>query len=392
MNSFFASCEQQLRPELRGVPVGIAPVEADTTCCIAASYEAKASGVKTGTGVAEARQICPNIQIVQARPSLYREMHYKIVDAVERVAPVYEVLSVDEMVISPWANERTVQDCLRTGQSISDSIRYEVGECMTCSVGIAPNAFLAKVAGDLQKPRGLSIVTQEDIPHKFNKLALNDWPGIARGMKRRFEAHGVVTTKQMYNLTLSEMRTIFDSINGERWYRLIRGEAVEMPAIKKWQVGHSNVLAPEFRNLKGSWSIACRLIEKAGERLRKDELHASRVYASVGSYTGQGWSRAIRITPTDRTYRFLDALRLIWLETVHNPSHVSVALQNVAPAHDSTLDLFPDDALDERRLDGVMDQINRRFGRGTITTMTALSSKDYLSHNRIPFGKITELR
>ena len=70
-NSFFASCEQQERPELRGQPLGIVPVLADTTCCIAASYAAKARGVRVGTGLADARRLCPDIRFVQQRPAVY---------------------------------------------------------------------------------------------------------------------------------------------------------------------------------------------------------------------------------------------------------------------------------------------------------------------------------
>src|SRR4029077_7509796 len=79
LNSYFASVEQELRPELRGKPVAVVPVMADTTCCIAASYEAKAFGVRTGTGVKEARLLCPGLQVVEGRQNLYVDYHHRIV-------------------------------------------------------------------------------------------------------------------------------------------------------------------------------------------------------------------------------------------------------------------------------------------------------------------------
>ena len=82
-DSYFASVEQQLRPELRGKPIGVVPVMAETTCCIAASYEAKRFGVKTGTRVSDARKLCRNIKFVEARPAVYVEYHHKLVEAVE---------------------------------------------------------------------------------------------------------------------------------------------------------------------------------------------------------------------------------------------------------------------------------------------------------------------
>ena len=96
MNSYFASVEQQLRPELRGVPVAVAAVDAETTSCIAASYEAKKFGVRTGTRVGEARRLCPALRVVPARPRLYVEKHNEIIEAVESVLPVASVLSIDE--------------------------------------------------------------------------------------------------------------------------------------------------------------------------------------------------------------------------------------------------------------------------------------------------------
>src|SRR5208337_4195962 len=97
LNSYFASVEQEVRPELRGRPVAVVPMMADTTCCIAASYQAKAHGVKTGTLVGEARRICPGLQLVEARHELYVEYHHRIVAAVEQCVPVTAVLSIDEM-------------------------------------------------------------------------------------------------------------------------------------------------------------------------------------------------------------------------------------------------------------------------------------------------------
>ena len=98
-DSFFASVEQHLNPALRGKPVGVAPVMAETSCCIAASYEAKHYGVKTGTGIREARQLCPGIKIVESKPVEYVKVHHKVIEAVEDCIHVEAVLSIHEM----WA-------------------------------------------------------------------------------------------------------------------------------------------------------------------------------------------------------------------------------------------------------------------------------------------------
>ena len=390
MNSYFASCEQQDRLELRGKPVGVAPVLAETTSFIAASYEAKHCGIRTGTKVADARLLCPNIEVVESRPRLYREFHDRIVTAVNNIVPVHEVHSVDEMSIKPWANEASVHEALKLGQSIQDEIRFNVGDWLFCSIGIAPNAFLAKVASDLQKPRGISIIDRDDIPHKLLRLKLTDWPGIAGGMQARFVAAGVETTAQMYGLTEDAMREVFGGINGNRWFHLIRGHRVDLPPTRRGQVGHSSVLEPKMRTPEGARAVAFRLLEKAGERLRSEGYHAARLTVAVASYREPGWSRQAKCQPCNSTVRFMQMLTGLWQDTVREPHRVEVALRDLVPDGDVTRSMF--DEAESCGLDFVVDSINRKHGRGAVTTAAAMQAVEYLSRDRIPFGKPTSLR
>src|SRR5882672_10099072 len=99
MNAYFASVEQHLRPELRGRMVGVVPVESEGTCIIAASADAKRLGVRVGTRVREARQLCPEIVLVRARPALYVKIHQAVGRSIDRCAPVHKVYSIDEWAI-----------------------------------------------------------------------------------------------------------------------------------------------------------------------------------------------------------------------------------------------------------------------------------------------------
>ena len=96
-NSYFASVEQQERPELRARPMIVVPVMTDSTCCIAATYEAKHFGIKTGTKVSEARQRCPGLIVVEARPEIYVKYHHRLIEVVDSCLPVTQVRSIDEM-------------------------------------------------------------------------------------------------------------------------------------------------------------------------------------------------------------------------------------------------------------------------------------------------------
>src|ERR1039458_5522775 len=115
LNSYFASVEQQVRPELRGRPVGVVPMMADTTCCIAASYEAKTFGVRTGTIVADAKRMCPEIVLVEGRHEIYTEYHHRVVEAVESCVPVTAVCSIDEMACRLIGRERHLRGALDLG-------------------------------------------------------------------------------------------------------------------------------------------------------------------------------------------------------------------------------------------------------------------------------------
>lgn len=389
MNSFFASVEQQEHPELRGRPVAVVPMLADTTCCIAASYEAKAYSVKTGTNVAEAKRLCPNLRLVEAKHGLYREYQARIFNTVSRCLPVTEVWSVDEMVCKLWANERHLSDAIRLGEHIKGRIKAEVGEYMHCSVGLGPNPFLAKVAAEMQKPNGLVVLDADDLPHKLFRLALTDFPGISWGMEARLHAAGVWTTEQMYALTLPQMRAVWGGIGGERWWRLLRGHEVAMPPKVRRSVGHSHVPAPELRTPEGAASVAGRLLEKAAERMRHHEYAARGLAIHVRSDDRQTWSAKRRLLPCADTWTLMAALRSLWEHPFPSVRQVGVVLYDLLPDGQWTPSLFGEDEA-RRTASRAVDEINRKFGRGKVS-MASVVPVRRTAEDKIAFGKIGEM-
>jgi len=148
LNAYFASVEQQLRPELRGKPIAIAPVDAETTCCITSSYEARAFALRTGMGLREAKRRCPDLAVVLARPRIYTEMHHQILNAIDTVIPVERVYSIDELSVRLLSRERDRDEAVRIARGIKRAVAEQAGELLTSSIGIAPNRMLAKLAGD----------------------------------------------------------------------------------------------------------------------------------------------------------------------------------------------------------------------------------------------------
>ncbi|MGQ0675409.1 MAG: DNA polymerase Y family protein [Rhodospirillales bacterium] len=155
LNSYFASVEQQLDPSIRGRPVAVVPVMSESTCAIAASYEAKAFGIKTGTKIYEAKRRCPDLILRPARHDLYVKFHRKTCEEIDRHIPIAKVCSIDEVACSLIGSERVRANAVDLAQRIKQGIRERVGDYIGCSIGIAPTRFLAKVASDMEKPDGL---------------------------------------------------------------------------------------------------------------------------------------------------------------------------------------------------------------------------------------------
>src|ERR1700749_587611 len=164
LNSYFASVEQEVRPELRGRPVAVVPMMADTTVCIAASYEAKAYGVKTGTVVADAKRLCPGIVFVEGRHEIYVDYHHRIIEAIETCVPVTSVQSIDEMACRLIGRERPLLAALELGRKVKARIREKVGPGLRSSVGLATSRYLAKIASDMEKPDGLVALPLDILP------------------------------------------------------------------------------------------------------------------------------------------------------------------------------------------------------------------------------------
>jgi DNA polymerase IV len=275
LNSFFASVEQQIHPEYRGRPLAVVPNMADTTCCIAASYEAKALGIKTGTQVGEAKKKCPGIILVAGDHADYAKYSHDISKAVELACPVSHTPSIDEMVCELIGREQEPPRARKIALEIKQSIYKNVGEALRCSIGMAPNRYLAKIASDMQKPDGLIGLLPSQLPRAIAHLELRDLPGVGARTEVRLNAKGITTMEQLLALDRTGMHKLWDSVWGDRLYHWLRGaesgdDGAPVPADIQKSLGHSHVLGPEHRSQEGAWAVAHKLLHKASMRLRME--------------------------------------------------------------------------------------------------------------------------
>jgi DNA polymerase-4 len=390
LNSFFASCEQQDRVELRGRPVAIVQSLTDTTCAIASSYEARAFGVKTGTIIGEAKRLCPGLVLVQARHEIYARYHHHIVDAVESCLPVAKVCSIDEMAARLMGDERKKENAIALAQKVKSTIRAKVGDRLTCSVGLGPSLFLGKVGSDMRKPDGLVVITKKDLPDILYSLELTDIYGIGDGTAARLNRAGIFTVEALMQASRQQLRQAWGSIYGALYYELLHGADLQFPSSGRTQsMSHEHVLEPELRTMEGAREFSFHLLAKAAERLRRECFFARRLGLHVSWQNGGGhyWNET-GFAETQSTDFLQKRLVELWREAPRlKPFKVGVVLLGLVPQEAHQPDLF-DQNPQHNKLSSLMDTINARYGRGTIGfgsfSSTVQAFKGHASFQRVP--------
>lgn len=396
MNSYFASVEQQDNPELQGRPVAVIPTKAETTACIAASYEAKAFGVRTGTPVWEARKMCPGIVFVQGNHRRYVVMHNRILAAVRSVLPVERVMSIDEMACRLTGADRAPDQAGALAGQIKRAIRELAGKCMTCSIGVGPNVLLAKVAADMHKPDGFTPLTDADLPHALHKLKLNDFPGVGPRMERRLKLYGIFTAAQFCAAPARTLADVWGSkLLGERWHRLLHGEDVAAEPPQRRTVSHSHVLPPDLRTDAGAYGVLMRLSHKAAARLRKIGYWCGAVSVGVrflgaNREDAVSWHGTVRVPRCHDTHSIVAAVAKLWGQRTrgHAPFKVGMVLSELVPARSATPSLFDEDHRAES-VSTAMDEVNAEFGASVVHLGAMFGMRD-AAPARVAFTQIPD--
>ncbi len=418
LNSFFASVEQQMHPEYRGKPTAVVGTMADTGTIIAASYECKALGVKTLTKVGEARAKIPDIILVNGSHSQYARVSHEICAAVERVCPVAHTPSIDEMVCQLLGREGEPPRAREIALAIKQAIKDDVGETLRCSIGMAPNRYLAKIASDMQKPDGLIGLLPSQLPRAIAHLDLRDLPGVGARTQERLNGKGIRTMPDLLALDRPAMHKLWDSVWGDRLFHWLRGHATgddgaPIPNETQKSLGHSHVLGPDHRSPDGAWAVAHKLLHKGAMRLRMEHFHAStmavtmryslsreqagavrtatRVKRHSSGINGTAWSMEARFRPCQDTLSLLEILRGIWAQRPSGPVYakpffVGIIMRNLIPEAELPQTLFAEPG-HRKELAETMDKLNLRFGHTTVHFAGMLPARES-APTRIAFTQI----
>ena len=393
MNAFFASVEQQANPALRNKPIAV--IGSGRTVVTTASYEARAFGVKTGMNTWQARQVCPQITFVVGDNRKYADTSTRIVAMMRDYTPLVEVFSIDEAFLDVTGSLKLFGSAERIALLLKARIRHVFG--LTCSIGIAPNKLLAKLASEMQKPDGLTIIPPERVAAVLEQLPVKELCGIGRKLEQQLAGLGILTCGQLGRYPAEVLKRRFGVV-GERLGRMGRGidDAPVVPpeedaAVKS--VGHSMTLDRDVTGREELLKYLLQLAEMVGSRARRYGVTGKTVHLTLryGDFTtvGRQLTRAAPTGQSEAIYR--DALTLLDSFDLNRPVRLlGVRITNLT-YHADQLPLFEN----ERKTalaTAAMDEVNRRFGAFTVTYGSVLETEEKGSHVISPAWRPSGIR
>lgn len=390
LNSAFASAEQQAWPNLRGKPMGVTNRLSKECTVIAASYEAKALGIKVGMRRSEALALCPSFILLETDPTKYTWMYQNLLKIMKDYSPNVKMKSIDEGILDFHGLEATLKG--RSLENIGHEIKKRVykacGAHMHINIGIGPNRFLAKTAAGLNKPNGLDTISHHNLLKVYEGMALQDITGIAEAYGARLRAHNIFTPLQFLAAPQRVLeKQVFKSIVGKYWYQRLRGYEIDNFDTKLGMVGRQWVVKKPSNDDAYLRSCLSYLSETTGMKLRYRGVEARGVCVWVGFNRGGGWQdkkmfKTAVFTNQDiweRVSRLFD----------NRPKHMTIRvmglyLYGLEPSSRSQLGLF-EDTLKKEKLTTAMDEINDFYGTFTIHSGDTLTGKNHVTQ-KIPFG------
>ncbi|MDQ3159254.1 MAG: hypothetical protein M3P98_03935 [bacterium] len=390
LNSAFATTEQQARPSLRGRPVGVTNRISKYCCVIAASYEAKALGVKVGMRYDEAKALAPDLVMLESDPPKYHHMYQKIGAIMKNYSPNVQMKSIDEGIIDFHGTRGAInKDSLENiGYEIKERVKQEMGNWMRINIGIGPNRFLAKTAAGLHKPDGLDVIDHTNLKQTYKGMKLTDITGIAEHYEARLNAAGIFSPLEFLNSDADHLRRmVFKSIVGEDWFYRLRGYEVDNITTRLGNVGRQHVM--NIRTNRDS-EILPRfqyLCETTGKKLRYNGVDARGILVWCGFATGDSWYQRKMFKTTFFSDReiYRRALYLFNQRPKHmKVSSLGVTCYKLTSTNRSQLSIF-EQVNKEEWLTTAVDEINDRYGGFKVVSANAMMGINNVKQ-KIPFG------
>lgn len=390
LNSAFATAEQQAHPTLRGKPMGVTNRISKECCVIAASYEAKALGIKVGMRLSDAKAICRDFVILETDAPKYHRVYQKLIAIMRDYSPKIRMKSIDEGIIDfhgmePVLKGRSLVDI---GYEIKQRVKDEIGDWMRINVGIAPNIFLAKQAAGWHKPDGLDVIDHTNLKEYYNQVKLTDLNGIAERNEARLNSYDIMTPLQFLaadEYTLK--KRVFNSITGTYWYRRLRGYEIDDNDTKLGMIGRQWVLRKSTYDTEKLRSYLAYLCETTGMKVRYRNVEARGICVWAVLQNGEFWQgkrmhKSSFYTNQEIYRRAMELFNQRPGGTI--VTTMGLYCYGLEPSKKSQLSMF-EDVAKAGDLTKAVDEINDFYGAFTIHMATTLDGKKVIKQ-KIPFG------
>lgn len=373
MNSYFATLEQQAYPNLRGKPIGVAGKgSGERTVITAASVEAKKLGIRSGMSSWEAKRLCPGLLIIPASYDRYIFTSKRIFSLLERISPTIDVFSIDEAFANLGA-DITWDDATALAQQFKQLVRRYIGEWVTCSIGISYGKTLAKLASEMEKPDGLTLLRPEDFSRIAAVTPIEDLCGIGWRLRPRLNQLGIVTIQELGQAPKELLIRTFGDFTGT-WLHNI-GNGIDQNILRSFRtlpqeksVGHSYTLPRDIHSLEDAQPTLLLLSERVGVRLRRKGLIGRTISIYVRFHDRGGWGQsATQKEYIDDGYQIYQAgMRL--LRGLEAPSPIrllAISVSDLVQQAQATQPMFEQARRYEDLIDS-LDAVNNRYGEFTV--------------------------
>lgn len=388
MNAYFASVEQAANPFLRGKPIAVGGGTGGKRTIVAAcSYEAKARGIKNAMSAWDARKICPDLIMVSGNMDKYIYTSSEIIKILREYTDRVEVFSIDECFLDVTDTEERFGGAIAIAKDIKRRIRERFH--LTCSIGISFNKLLAKLAGELKKPDGLTIIRPEDVPGKLLDIPVAKLCGVGRKLEKYLGELGVKTFGDLNRYPREKLVKRFGMVCGESLYQMGQGKDSSQVSSnydeEAKSMGHSYTLPKATNDLDEVKGYLLRLSEQVGRRLRRDHYKGNVVHLTLGFEDFRFWGKQKKIEDhLDDGYEIYKIAERI-LEEPRRSAAGSLAFRFVGVSVSSLIHnldqvyLFEEKERNKKVL-AAMDQINDRYGEFKIERLAIL---DTVLHGKV---------
>lgn len=381
MNSFFASCEQADHPEYKGKPLIVCGDPKNRAgIVLAASYEAKAYGVKTTMLNHEAKKLCPNAIFVPVRHHYYGEVSRKVMAILDDFTPVKEQASIDEAYLDMTGTEQLFGESREAAEKIQRRIYEELG--IGCSIGISTNKLLAKMASDWKKPMGITEIYESDVETMLWPLPVGELFGVGKKTVEKLDKIGVRTIGDLAALPIEMLRPVFGEAASDYLFNASRGKGSEKlepdGTVENQSIGNENTYSRDIASVEEANRELLFLCDSVGYRLRKEGKKARCVTIKIKYNDFKVVTRSHTLTaPLESTEALYRAATELFAA---NWSGKPLRLLGVTASEfdeGTQLSFFENEKeKKERSMDLSVDRLREKFGYNSIKRASLMEKKD----------------